>query len=75
MKEAERLLAMGEVAAACRKGEEARRMNPKLPATYKFLGKCYMRAGKHEPAKQSYSKYLELAPDAADAAFFKSIIQ
>ena len=43
--EADKLLGQGEVADACARGEEAKRMNGTLPATYKFLGKCYMRAG------------------------------
>jgi serine/threonine protein kinase len=75
MKEAERLLAQGEVASACKKGEEQRTMTPKLPGIYKFLGKCYMRAGQPERAKDNYRRYLELAPDASDAAFIKSIVR
>jgi serine/threonine protein kinase len=75
MKEAERLLAQGEVANACKKGEEQKTMTPRLPSIYKFLGKCYMRAGQPERAKEAYRRYLELAPDAADAAFIKSIVK
>jgi hypothetical protein len=75
MKEAERLLAQGEVANACKKGEEQKTMTPRLPSIYKFLGKCYMRAGQPDRAKEAYRRYLELAPDAADAAFIKSIVK
>ena len=75
MKEAERLLAQGEVANACKKGEEQKTMTPRLPSIYKFLGKCYMRAGQPERAKEAYRRYLELAPDAPDAAFIKSIVK
>jgi serine/threonine protein kinase len=75
MKEAEKLLGQGEVASACKKGEEQRRMNPKLPSIYKFLGKCYMRADQFDRAKENYRKYLELAPEASDAAFIKSIVK
>ena len=75
MKEAERLLAQGEVANACKKGEELRTMTPRQPSIYKFLGKCYMRAGQPERAKEAYRRYLELAPEAPDAAFIKSIVR
>jgi serine/threonine protein kinase len=75
MKEAERLLSQGEVANACKKGEEQKAMTPRLPGIYKFLGKCYMRAGQPDRAKDAYRRYLELAPDAADAAFIKSILR
>ena len=75
MKEAERLLGQGEVLPACRKGEEVRRMNPKAAVGYKFLGKCYMRAGKPTPASDNYRRYLELSPDAPDAAFIRSYVK
>jgi serine/threonine protein kinase len=75
MKEAERLLAQGEVAAACKKVEEQKVMTPRLPAVYKLLGKCYMRSGQPERAKANYRLYLELSPNAADAAFIKSMVK
>jgi serine/threonine protein kinase len=75
MKEAERLLGQGEVIPACRRGEEVRRMNPKSAVVYKFLGKCYMRAGKPKPASDNYRRYLELSPDAPDAAFIRSYVK
>ena len=73
--EADKLLGQGEVADACSHGEEAKRMSPKLPAVYKFLGKCYMRAGRAPQANDNYKKYLELAPNASDAPFVKSMIK
>ena len=73
--EADKLLGQGEVADACARGEEAKRMSPKLPAAYKFLGKCYMRAGHAAQANDNYKKYLELAPTASDAPFIKSMIK
>jgi serine/threonine protein kinase len=75
MGEAERLLAQGEVVSACEKGEDHKRMNPQLPRVYRFLGKCYMRAGQPERARENYRRYLELAPEAPDAAFIKSIVK
>jgi serine/threonine-protein kinase len=73
--EADKLLGQGEVADACARAEEAKRMNGSLPATYKFLGKCYMRAGRAGEANANYKRYLELAPNAPDAPFIKSIIK
>jgi len=73
--EADRLLAQGEVHDACARGEDAKRLAPRLPAAYKFLGKCYMRAGRARDANDNYKKYLELAPSASDAPFVKSMIK
>jgi serine/threonine protein kinase len=73
--EGEKLLGQGEVRDACGRGEEAKRMNPKFAPAYKFLGKCYMRAGNASLAKDNYQKYLELAPSASDAMFIRSIIK
>jgi hypothetical protein len=73
--EGEKLLGQGEVQDACVHGEEAKHMNPKLPAVYKFLGKCYMRAGRAAQANDNYKKYLELAPAASDAPFIKSMLK
>jgi len=73
--EGEKLLGQGEVRDACARGEEAKRMNPKLGPTYKFLGKCYMREGNAKQANDNYRKYLELSPNASDAMFIKSIIK
>jgi Flp pilus assembly protein TadD len=73
--EGEKQLGQGEVHDACVHGEEAKRMNPRFAPAYKFLGKCYMRAGNASQAKENYQKYLELAPNAPDAMFVKSIIK
>jgi len=73
--EGEKLLAQGEVAEACRRGEDAKHAAGKLPTVYKFLGKCYMRAGNASLAKDNYRHYLELAPNAPDALFIESIVK
>jgi eukaryotic-like serine/threonine-protein kinase len=75
LKEADKLLGQGDAGEACSRGEEAKRMSPRLPAAYKFLGKCYMRAGHAQQANDNYKKYLELAPNAPDAPFVKSMIK
>ena len=73
--EAERLLAQGEVGEACRRGEDAKKAAPGAAPAYKFLGKCYMRAGNAGLAKENYRRYLELAPHAPDALFIESIVK
>ncbi len=73
--EADKLLGQGEVADACARGEEAKKMNAKLPAAFKFLGKCYMRAGRASEANANYKQYLDLSPNAPDAPFIKSILK
>jgi eukaryotic-like serine/threonine-protein kinase len=75
LSEGEKLLGQGEVAEACARGEEAKRLGAKQPLTYKFLGKCYMRAGRSADAKENYKKYLELSPAASDAPFIKSMLK
>ena len=71
----EKLLAQGEVAEACRRGEEAKTSAPNAAPPYKFLGKCYMRAGKAGLAKENYRRYLDLAPNAPDKLFIESIVK
>jgi tRNA A-37 threonylcarbamoyl transferase component Bud32 len=73
--DAEKLLSQGEVGQACARGEEARALAPRTAAISRFLGKCYMRAGNAPKASERYRTYLELAPDAPDAAFIKSIVK
>jgi len=73
--EGEKLLAQGDAVQACRKGEEAKRANPRAAPVYKFLGKCYMRAGNVAQAKDSYRRYLEIEPNAPDAVFIESMIK
>jgi tRNA A-37 threonylcarbamoyl transferase component Bud32 len=75
MKEAERLLGQGDIAGACEKGEDQLLVTPAAAPVYKFLGKCYMRAGQPTKAMANYRRYLELAPNASDAAFIRSIVR
>jgi len=73
--EAEKLLGQGEVTEACARGEEASKLAPKSAPVHKFLGKCYMRAGRTREANDNYKQYLDLAPNAPDAPFVKSMIK
>jgi serine/threonine-protein kinase len=75
LSEAEKLLGQGEVAEACARGEEAKRLGPKQAPVFKFLGKCYMRAGRAPQARENYQRYLDLVPNASDAPFIKSMLK
>ena len=55
--------------------DAAARLAGKMPAVLKFLGKCYMRAGRTREANDNYKLYLEAAPNAPDAPFVKSMIK
>jgi cytochrome c-type biogenesis protein CcmH/NrfG len=46
-----------------------------VAAVHRFLGKCYMRAGNAARASERYRSYLQLSPDASDAAFIKSLVR
>jgi Tfp pilus assembly protein PilF len=63
------------VSEACRLGEAAKEADPRAALAYKLLGKCYMRAGDPDRAKENYRRYLELAPTAADVMFIESIVK
>ncbi len=75
LKEASKLLRQGESAAACKKGEEAKRASPGIAAIYEFLGKCYNRTSDPQRANENNRRYLELAPDAPNAAFIRSSLK
>jgi tRNA A-37 threonylcarbamoyl transferase component Bud32 len=73
--DAERLLSQGEITQACARGEEARVLGPRVAAIHRFLGKCYLRSGNAAKASDRYRTYLQLSPDASDAAFIKSLVR
>jgi tetratricopeptide (TPR) repeat protein len=49
-------------------------LDPKLASAYYNLGKALMRESKDEEAKQTLKDYLDLAPDAPNAAQVKQLI-
>lgn len=55
--------------------EEAARLMPTNAQVYKQLGRANMRAGNVAQAVESYRRYLELAPNAADRTIVERIIQ
>jgi Flp pilus assembly protein TadD len=72
--EGEALFRSGDVEAALAKYQEAARANPSDAKTQRQIGKCYNRLGQRDRAQPYLKKYLELAPDAADAAFIRAMI-
>jgi Flp pilus assembly protein TadD len=64
----------GETARACALGEAAAAVAPMNPEPRRFLGRCYMRIGERQRARESYSVYLRLSPGAPDAAFVRLIL-
>jgi cytochrome c-type biogenesis protein CcmH/NrfG len=53
---------------------DATRFQPKLAIPWKLLGEAYEKKHDNSSAIDSYKKYLELLPDAEDAAKVKKRI-
>lgn len=58
----------GNYRAASRRFEEATKWNPGLAAAYLRLGEAQDRMKEKDAAREAYAKFLELAPDAKEAA-------
>jgi len=58
----------GKYDAAIERFIEAANYEPSLAKPWKFLGEAYEKKGAFPSAIESYKKYLELLPGAADAA-------
>ncbi len=69
------LMVRNRLAKAISTLKKATKMYPGYAAAYKALGTCYMRLGKLEQAKKSFRAYLKYAPDAADAAHFRQLLE
>jgi len=64
-------LKKGAVGAAVARYTEATKWNPTLAEAYLKLGKAEEKFKDPKAAKEAYSKYLQLAPDAKPAAEVK----
>jgi len=73
--EAEQLFKTGNVDGALAKYLEAAKADPRDAVTQRQIGKCYNRLGQRDKAQPYLKRYLELRPDASDAAFIKAMIQ
>ena len=68
-------LASGNLDRAIRHYNKAKNFNPKSPSVYKKLGMVYMRKGQNKKAKSNLSRYLKMAPKAADAARIRELYE
>jgi hypothetical protein len=60
--------------AAIERFVDASNYQPTLAAPWKFLGEAYEKKREYAKAIQSYNKYLQILPHAADAAKIKKTI-
>jgi tetratricopeptide (TPR) repeat protein len=67
-------LKKGNYDAAIDRFMDATRFQPKLASPWKLLGEAYEKKHDDSAAADSYKKYLELFPTAADAAKIKKRI-
>ena len=67
-------LKKGNYDAAIDRFMDATRFQPKLAIPWKLLGETYEKKHDNSDAIESYKKYLELFPDAVDAAKVKKRI-
>lgn len=65
----------GSWRAASKRYEEATRWNPNYPEAFLRLGECLEKMNDPKKAKAAYTKYLELSPDAKDAAAIRKKIK
>jgi Flp pilus assembly protein TadD len=73
--EGQALLRNGDVDGALAKFQEAARANPSDAKAQKEIGRCYNRLGQRDRAQPYLKRYLELAPDAPDAAFIRAMLE
>ncbi len=55
--------------------ERARDLEPSLPDTYNFLARAYRTLGRKEEAIRTFERYLQLQPQARDAAEVRQEIE
>lgn len=69
-----KLLMQGELDQAVRRLNEALRYNPRLSLAHRALGLAHEKLGRPALARRSFERYLELRPDAPDAAAIRGRI-
>ncbi len=67
-------LKKGAYDAAIDRFVEAANYQPTLAAPWKLLGEAYEKKREYSNAVDSYNKYLQMSPRAADAAKIKKLI-
>ena len=53
---------------------EGVQMKPDMADAHYYLGMCYVNEGKNDDAKKAMQRYLQLAPNGANAAVAKSLL-
>ncbi len=64
---AQAYLGMQDVDNARKSAELAKRIDPKIPESYRVLGRIYDQQGQYEVAREHFEQYLLLMPLAGDA--------
>ena len=67
-------LKKGAYDAAIDRFVEASNYQPSLAAPWRLLGEAYEKKREYAKAVESYNKYLQISPRAADAAKIKKLI-
>ena len=67
-------LKKGAYDAAIDRFVEASNYQPSLAAPWRLLGEAYEKKHEYAKAVESYNKYLQISPRAADAAKIKKLI-
>ncbi|HEY5958037.1 MAG TPA: tetratricopeptide repeat protein [Polyangiaceae bacterium] len=75
LRRANDFLARKQVAQACIEARLVAKRTPEDPAVWDFLGRCYMRLGQPQEAREYYRKYLSLAPNSKNAPFIRAIVE
>jgi serine/threonine protein kinase len=74
LRRGEEALARGEVEAARTLGLSAVEVEPARAQAWELLGRCTMRLGHPEDAREYYQRALALAPNGPRAAFLRAIV-
>ncbi|HEX9760740.1 MAG TPA: hypothetical protein VGA40_07455 [Candidatus Acidoferrales bacterium] len=61
--------------AAISRFREAIEYKPNFALAYRMLGECHDKRKEFKPAVENYSQYLEILPDAEDAAAIRKRIE
>jgi len=72
---AESELDIGRAASALTWAQKAVAADPNIADAYVFIGTAEQQAGHGQAARTAYLKYLELAPEAPDAAEKRALLE
>ena len=67
--------ARGEFGKALASLKHAQQVDPAFAPTWRALGKLHYKMGDHPAARAAFQKYLQLAPNAADAPQIRQLLE